>query len=160
VRASTKPIAGLFNNRPHFSRALDPDLSALSMNEFRVANAKSDHDPFFALPSGTAPWLADLGGDDRALSPEELRRAFIHFFADFSHRPNARALSHATFTAPERRGAELFRDRCEGCHEAKLAADALADARVPFARWEPLVLSADGPLVFGDARYEKTGIEP
>ena len=27
VRATTKPLLGLFNNRPHFSRALDRDLS-------------------------------------------------------------------------------------------------------------------------------------
>ena len=29
VRATTKPLVGLFNNRPHFSRALDPDLTTV-----------------------------------------------------------------------------------------------------------------------------------
>src|SRR6185312_7097295 len=39
VHATTKPLLGLFNNRPHFSRALDPDLSSVAQNEFRVASA-------------------------------------------------------------------------------------------------------------------------
>ncbi len=163
VRATTKPILGLLNNGPHFSRALDPDLTTLSMNEFRVANANSDHDPLFAVAPATAPWLVHLGaGAEATHSPEDLRRAFIQFLAEFSHRPNARALRTAGaqrgFSTEERRCAGLFRDRCESCHAAKLAAD--AEARVPFAEWEKLVLSAEAPLVFGDARYEKTGIEP
>src|SRR5205814_5016931 len=41
VHATTKPLVGLFNNRPHFSRALDPDLSSVANNEFTVAGARS-----------------------------------------------------------------------------------------------------------------------
>src|SRR5262252_5814086 len=49
VHATTKPLLGLFNNRPYFSRALDPDLATVAHNEFRVAGALSDHDPWFSL---------------------------------------------------------------------------------------------------------------
>ncbi|MEO8180091.1 MAG: hypothetical protein ABI895_14750, partial [Deltaproteobacteria bacterium] len=37
ILATTKPLRGLFNNRPYFSRALDPDLTQMVHNEFRAA---------------------------------------------------------------------------------------------------------------------------
>ncbi len=57
VYATTKPLLGLFNNRPHFSRALDPDMTTMVNNEFRVAGARSDHDPWFSLSVGAFPWI-------------------------------------------------------------------------------------------------------
>ena len=60
VRATTKPLVGLFNNRPHFSRALDPD-SGVAENEFRVAGAPSPADPHFDIDVHDVPWLAELG---------------------------------------------------------------------------------------------------
>src|SRR5690606_24233104 len=38
VHAVTKPLLGLFNNRPHFSRALDRTMTIMVDNEFRAAN--------------------------------------------------------------------------------------------------------------------------
>src|SRR5262249_12871432 len=49
VSVVTKPLFGLANNRPHFSRAMDPDLSSVCHNEFRVAGAGSGTDPWFSL---------------------------------------------------------------------------------------------------------------
>jgi hypothetical protein len=159
VRATTKPLLGLFNNRPHFSRALDPDLTTMVNNEFRVAAAKSEHDPWFSLVPSDFPWTRELSIGDAARSPVALRRALMTFFAEFTHRPNPSSVGRAGFSEAERAGAALFRDRCESCHEARLIADD-ARTRVPFDRWESLVLSPQGPIVWAHAEYAKTGILP
>lgn len=167
VHATTKPLLGLFNNRPHFSRALDPDLTAVADNEFRVAGARSGHDPWFSLDERTLPWVASLYGLERGAgantlverSPLELRRALMRFLMDFSHRSSPAVAGKQAFDAEERAGAAIFQARCEGCHAARLVADEPATAQPP-SSWEKLVLSASGPIVWGRAGYEKTGIEP
>jgi len=159
VRVTTKPLVGLFNNRPYFSRALDPDLATMVRNEFRVAGLRSRHDPWFAIGVAEAPWLAHLGVGERPLSPEDLRRALMAFLMTFAHRPNPSVLGRAGWTDDERRGAEIFRDRCEPCHEARLVTDRL-DTRIPFAAWEGLVFTPQGPIVWARDTYEKTGVEP
>lgn len=163
ILASTKPLFGLAANRPHFSRALDPDLATVAMNEFRVANAKNDHDPWFALARGDFPWLEHLGvpASEATLPPDELRRAFMAFLIDFTHRPNPYAAPRAggQLTPEEQHGAEAFRDRCASCHAPRLAADDASSA-VAFERWSSLVLSDAGPVVWGENEYKKTGVEP
>jgi hypothetical protein len=159
VHAVTKPLLGLFNNRPHFSRALDDDLVTVAFNEFRVANARSGHDPWFALSAEQFPWLRSLGCPKEEFSPELLRKGLMTFLMSFSHRPNPMAYGRAHFSRSERSGAEVFRSRCESCHEARLVSDA-PDSRAPFERWEEAVFSRQGPIVWGKAQYEKTGILP
>lgn len=162
VRATTKPLLGLFNNRPHFSRALDPDLTAVADNEFRVAGALSGHDPWFSISSEGAPWLAELGLVDAgrdARSPEALRRALMGFLMAFSHRANPAALGRTSFTPLERDGARVFRDRCARCHAPVLRSDDPGSA-APFERWEALVFAPEGAIVWGRAGYEKTGVVP
>ncbi len=93
VHATTKPLLGLFNNRPHFSRALDPDLATMVDNEFRVAGANSGHDPWFTAtePSRPAsPGRRLLGVPVAELDALGLRRALMTFLMDFTHRPNPR----------------------------------------------------------------------
>jgi hypothetical protein len=155
---TTKPLAGLFNNRPHFSRALDPDLTAVAHNEFRVAGLRSRHDPWFAYGPAQAPWLADLGVRGE-LSPEEMRRAFMVFLMEFTHRPNPSVVGRTTWSPEEARGAQIFGDRCESCHAARLVADR-ADSRVRFEDWERLVMAREGPIVWARETYERTGVEP
>jgi len=159
VRATTKPLLGLFNNRPHFSRALDPDLSSVAHNEFRVAGARSDHDPVFDLKLGERGWVAGMGVTAEDLTAVGLRRAFMTFLMDLSHRPPAISAGRAAFSEDERRGARLFRERCEGCHEARLASD-VADSRVPLEGWEAKVFSGAAPIVWAGTRYAKTGVVP
>jgi hypothetical protein len=159
IHAVTKPLLGLFNNRPHFSRALDPDLVAVAFNEFRVAGAKSDHDPWFALSPSDAPWLERLYPNQASFSPEILRKALMAFLMTFNHRPNPMVYGRTGFSPEESAGAEVFRDRCESCHEARLVSDE-PGTRVPFGRWEELVMSPSGPIVWGKAEYKKTGVEP
>jgi hypothetical protein len=159
VHAVTKPLLGLWNNRPHFSRALDDDLVAVAFNEFRVAGAKSNHDPWFDLQASDAPWLSYLGHSGGTLSGEYLRKALMSFLMAFNHRPNPMVIGKTSFSDQEREGAAVFRDKCESCHEARLASDA-AVSRVPFDKWESLVLAREGAIVWGKATYEKTGVEP
>jgi hypothetical protein len=159
VHVTTRPLLGLLSLRPYFSRALDPDLTAMVHNEFRVAGRRSRHDPWFALGVAEAPWLAYLGVGPDPLGPEVLRRALMTFLMEFTHRPNPEAFGRTAWSDEERRGAGIFRDRCEGCHQARLVADR-ADTRVPFEAWEPLVLSPQGPIVWARDGYEKTGVVP
>jgi mono/diheme cytochrome c family protein len=159
VFAATRPLHGLGNLRPYFSRALDGTMTDMVHAEFRVANRHNGRDPWFALRRADAPWLAHVAGAPAELSPALLREAFMAFLVDFTHRANPAAVDHARFTPRERAGAELFRARCAGCHAARLVADD-PGSEVGFERWEPLVLSASGPIVWSNAAYAKTGVEP
>ncbi|MEO8704198.1 MAG: hypothetical protein ABI867_29365 [Kofleriaceae bacterium] len=158
VHATSRPLYGLFNNAPHFSRALDKTMTQMVHAEFRVANRHNGRDPWFGLARAELPWLATIGAPAQ-LTPELLRESFMSFLMDFSHRANPAAQDRTQFTELERAGAGAFRDRCAGCHAARLVAN---DPRslVAFERWEALVLSPAGPIVWSDARYAKTGIEP
>jgi hypothetical protein len=159
VHATTKPLLGLFNNRPHFSRALDPDLATMVNNEFRVAGAKSDHDPWFTLSPGEFPWTREILASDAPVPPLALRRALMTFLMDFGHRPNPAAFGRSRWSDAERSGAGVFRDRCESCHQARLVADD-PTTRVAFGQWETLVMSPQGPIVWARAEYAKTGVLP
>ncbi|HEY3499867.1 MAG TPA: hypothetical protein VGK73_34490, partial [Polyangiaceae bacterium] len=161
IRVSTRPLFGLLNAAPHFSRAHDPDLTSVSHNEFSVANRGNPIDPWFALDPARFPWLGELGVAAGVIAPLELRRALLAFLARFSHEENPAALARAEprFSETERRGASLFRDRCARCHAARLIANE-AKSDVPFERWEALVLSPAGALVWSNGGYEKTGVEP
>ncbi|HSR96735.1 MAG TPA: hypothetical protein VLM79_06795 [Kofleriaceae bacterium] len=159
VFATTRPLLGLFNNRPHFSRAFDKTMAQMVQAEFRVANRHNGRDPWFALTRADVPWLERIPGLPEQLPPERLRQAFMSFLMDFSHRANPAAVDHEHFTPLERTGAQVFRDRCAVCHAARLVADE-PTSLVPFERWESLVLSPSGPIVWTNAAYEKTGVIP
>jgi DNA-binding beta-propeller fold protein YncE len=159
VHAATRPLLGLFNNRPHFSRALDRTTTQMVHAEFRVANRHNGRDPWFALTRADVPWLDRVAGAPAQLSPELLRESLMTFLSDFTHRANPAAIDHAQFTERERAGAAVFRDRCASCHAARLVVDEPRSA-VPFERWEALVLSASGPIVWASDRYARTGVEP
>lgn len=164
VRVTTKPLRGLANNRPHFSRALDRDMAVMVHNEFRVANRTSPRGPWFAIDEADAPWLRALWPPGEAptalhLSPFALRRALMRFLQTFEHEPNPAVADRRRFSPLEREGAALFRDLCEDCHRAQRAADA-PTTRAPFAAWEALVMSPRSALVWADAVYVKTGVLP
>jgi hypothetical protein len=162
IRVSTRPLLGLMNDAPHFSRAHDPDLTSVSNNEFSVANRGNPIDPWFSLSRQRFPWLGELGVTEESVGPLELRRALLVFLARFSHAENPLAVRRPPprrFSADERRGAELFRDRCASCHAARLVARDRTK-EVPFERWEALVLSPEGPMVWSNGEYAKTGVLP
>jgi cytochrome c peroxidase len=162
IRVSTRPLFGLFNDAPHFSRAHDRDLTSVCHNEFAVANRGNPVDPWFSVAPARFPWLQALGTGTGTLSPLDLRRALLRFFARFSHEENPFVSARSEpghFSASERRGAAAFRARCERCHEARLVAREPA-SRVPFERWEELTLSPSTPIVWARGDYEKTGVVP
>lgn len=158
VHATTKPLVGLHGNRPYFSRALDPTMARMVHNEFRVANKKNGHDPWFPLRRPDVSWLGIEGDVPEVLSPILLRRSLMTFLMEFEHAPNPATTTRASFSAVERRGATVFRDRCERCHTARLVADQPA-SRLPFEEWEKNLFS-HGTILWGREGYEKTGIEP
>lgn len=159
VKVTTRPLRGLFNDAPYFSRALDRDLTEMVHNEFRVAGSGSGTDPWFALDVTEHPWLRELGCSERALSPAQLRRALVLHFTRASHLPNARALPPRAWAPLELAGARVFLERCERCHEARLATHDPA-SRVPFGGWHDFVFSEASPIVWASERYALTGIEP
>lgn len=158
IHATTKPLVGLHGNRPYFSRALDPTMARMVHNEFRVANEKNGHDPWFPLYRDDVAWLGI--GDDvpDVISPLALRRSLMTFLIDMEHPPNPAVAGRSSFTPIERRGAEIYRDRCETCHAARLASDE-PSTRVPFDGWEKNIFSR-GTIIWGRSGYEKTGIQP
>jgi len=158
VHATTKSLFGLLANRPYFSRALDPTMARMVDNEFRVANRGSGHRPWFSLDTERYPWLAAIDGLPATLSPELLRASLISFLAEHEPAPNPSTLGRHRFGALEREGALEFRERCEGCHSARLVADE-PSSRVPFGEWERRIFGG-GPIVWGRKGYERTGVEP
>jgi hypothetical protein len=158
IHAVTKPLFGLFNSRPYFSRALDPDLTTVAHNEFRVAGAGSDHDPWFTLDPKDHAWLSNIGVTE-PVPPEQLRLAFVSFLMDFGHAPNPAVVGRNAFDDREKRGAEIFRDRCASCHAPRLVTDDPSTA-VPFDAWERYVFDGEGAIVWARDGYEKTGVEP
>ena len=159
VHAATKPLRGLWNNRPHFTRALDRTTTGMVHAEFRVANRWNGRDPWFEVGVADIPWLPAIRGAPARLGPVELRRDFMAFLADLTYESNPAVRGRTGFDARERAGAALFRDRCESCHRARLVTEDPATA-VPFERWEELILSPAGPIVWASAEYQKTGILP
>ncbi|HEX2875244.1 MAG TPA: hypothetical protein VHP33_28530 [Polyangiaceae bacterium] len=158
VSVVTKPLFGLANNRPHFSRAMDPDLSSVSHNEFRVAGAGSGTDPWFVLATSRFPWLHQLGVHRAELAPLELRMALLRFLYAFSPAPNPSSQSRQHFSKLEAEGARAFRERCVSCHAARLLSD--DPASEPFGEWEASIFSRNAPLVWAKAEYAKTGVVP
>ncbi len=159
VHATTKPLLGLFNNRPHFTRALDPDLTTVAHNEFRVAGAGSGHDPWFTLTAADHAWVKSLGVTSETVPPTTLRRSLMSFLIDFTPRQNPAVAGRTKLTTSEQHGAELFRDRCESCHSARLSTDD-ASTHVAFEKWESLLFSTSSPLVWASPEYQKTGVMP
>jgi len=161
IRVSTRPLFGLLNGAPHFSRAHDRDLTAVCHNEFTVANRGNPVDPWFALRTDRFPFLASIGVTELLIAPLELRRALLAFLSRFSHEENPAAFrgSDARFTEHELAGAQVFRERCARCHSARLVAtDPTTD--VPFDDWSKRVLSPEGPIVWSRGEYARTGVLP
>jgi hypothetical protein len=159
ISVVTKPLFGLANNRPHFSRAMDPDLSSVSHNEFRVAGAGSGRDPWFTLATSRFAWLHDLGIARAELSPLELRAALLQFLYAFTPAPNANSQGRSRFSRVEADGAQAFREHCQSCHAPRLLSDDAA-SEAPFAAWESLIFTRNAPLVWARAEYAKTGVVP
>lgn len=159
VKATTKPLWGLFNNRPHFSRALDRDLSQVCHAEFRVAGANSGHEPIFSVSVNEFPWLTTLNLPKNEYDALDLRIALMEFLIHFTPPSNPRVLARSEFSELEQSGALLFRDHCERCHAARLSADSPRSLQ-PFEEWSRYIFADNAAIVWGSAGYQKTGVTP
>ncbi len=158
VYATTKPLRGLFNNRPYFSRALDRSMAKMVHNEFRVANKRNGHNPWFDLAPANHPWLKALGVPaEERLTPTTLRQSLMRFLMAFRHHPNPEAKT--PWTAEVSRGARLFLRHCETCHQARLVADD-PRTRVPYGRWKALMATPGDAIVWASNDYRQTGVVP
>ena len=157
VFAATRSIRGLFNNRPHFSRALDRSMADMVDNEFRVVSKGTGGDPWFTIEPDEVPWLRHLGVTT-ATDGVSLRRALMAFLMTFTHEPNPWA--NGPEPLDELEGImELFARRCESCHSARLVADD-PSTRVPEDEWLRHILSPQSAIVWGRGERYRTGIEP
>lgn len=157
VHASTKTLRGLVGNHPHFSRALDRSTVDMIHNEFRVANANTEQDPWFALDTTTYPWLAALTST-ATWQPAQLRGAVLEFLAIFTPDGNPAVARQGGYSPLQRRGAERFAQACEGCHQARRVADD-PGSRLPFEAWEA-DLFATGSILWASEQRHRTGVEP
>jgi hypothetical protein len=163
VHATSKPLFGLFPNRPYFSRALDRSMAQMVDNEFRVANRGNGRDPWFVLTDEDLPWLTSLPGWPGEVDGEQLRRALMAFLQRFSTPSNPAVRGREGFSVLEREGARTFADLCEGCHHARLVSDDPSTQIDPgrnFEHWERLIFASNGPIVWASADYVATEIEP
>ena len=162
ILATTKPLVGLLGNRPYFSRALDPDMTTMVNNEFRVAGARSGHDSWFSITTRDFPWTRELGLDGDDVTPVALRRALMTYLMAATHRPNPATVGRTEWTDEEREGAEVFRQKCETCHQARLVADEPA-TRLPVRRLAGADLLGPGPHPCGassDYAQKTAGVVP
>ncbi len=159
VRATTKTLRGLFNNRPHFSRALDRDMSQMVHNEFRVANSNANlRDDFTLNVPSQAAFLKRMGIVADRIGPLRLRRALMRFLMAFRHEKNPNTFGRREFTELEQTGARLFERHCADCHAPRWRADDPAVA--PPRDWASIIFSdRDGPVWARDT-YAKTGVTP
>ncbi len=145
ITATTKPLFGLFQNPPLFSRALDRTVSLMVHAEFKVANKNTPQSPWFDLPASV---------DGAPHTATELRRAMIAFFASFDSPPNARAHGRSKFDDDERVGAAVFQTRCASCHQPRVFADDAASTVFV----EEAVFA--GSAVWASDAHVDTGVRP
>lgn len=158
ILATTKPLLGLANNGPHFTRALDDDLTEMVYAEFHVAGARSEHSEWFDLDEAELRWPAIAPWYQSSdHSPEGLRAALVSYLFESPHPDQEH--SAVGLNATETRGAELFNARCASCHAPRLVA-ADATTEVPMSRWAELLSTPEAPLVWASGGYRKTGVLP
>lgn len=158
IVATTKPLLGLANNGPHFTRALDEDLTEMVYAEFHVAAARSGHSEWFDLDEAQLRWPSIVPWYRQAdHSPEGLRAALMNYLFETPHLK--RKDGTVGLNASETRGAELFNARCVSCHAARLVtADAATEQ--PMSRWSELLSTPETPIVWASEGYQKTGVLP
>ena len=156
IYASTRPLFGLADNLPLFSRGGAESLAVMVEAEFRVANQQRQ-DTFF-IRSQKHPWLKALGKPPQAIDPLLQRRAFLKFFTEFDHRPNPWRSARPVSNSRVHRGLQIFQKRCLDCHQPHSATD--ADKLLPLNR----ILLGDHPdtpePIWAAPLFFKTGITP
>ena len=155
VFVTTRPLFGLPENLPLFSRAGTADIPAMVVAEFDVANQGSSH---FEIEKLGAGWLDTIEALPSVMGPLELRRAFVDFFYDFKSPINPWRLRKRKLSAKAMQGLEIFRDNCQDCHQPRTSTQ--TKLTVPFQDWPRFLLDSELDLVWGASFSTKTGILP
>ena len=163
VFATTKPLRGLADNVPLFTRGGDRTLASMVSAEFRAANQGNVER--FPVRLSDHEWLREIDrlpgvGGGEVISPEWQRRALIAFFVDFRHRSNGRRARGLQLDRAARRGLAVFRDRCADCHQPLASTRGGPGGAVPFEDWEDSLTHDGADLIWGAPFFSKTGIEP
>ncbi len=156
IHATTKPLHGLANNIPLFSRAGDDTLSSMVMAEFEAAN--QNRKGFFSIPSDRHPWMSVSSAWPETLSPLLLRKALLSFFVHFNPAPNPWRAAHPILDDRARRGLTVFKDRCADCHQPLVSTR--TQQGVDFDQWPDWLTREDADLVWGAPFSARTGVRP
>jgi hypothetical protein len=156
IHATTKPLGGMANNVPLFSRGGDDSLASMVVAEFAVANQNRNDQ--FSIKKEDHAWTSKVAAWPQSLSPLDLRVALLTFFANFEHGPNSWRLHNPSFDERAKRGLTVFRDRCSDCHQA--VQSTRTESGIPFEEWEEWLLSSDRDLVWGASFFSRVGIKP
>jgi mono/diheme cytochrome c family protein len=156
IHAATKPVHGLANNVPLFSRCGDETLSAMVMAEFQVAN--QNRKGVFSIPKARYAWTAAMPHWPETLSPFALRQGLVAFFVDFTPSANPWRIAHPKLTDGARRGLAVFRDRCADCHQP--IRSTRTGQGVAFPDWERWLTADNQDLVWGAPFFARTGVTP
>ena len=156
IHHATKPLPGLTNNLPLFSRAGDETLASMVMLEFRVAN--QGRQDSFSVRKRDHGWMASLEQWPEIITPLTLREGLLRFFVDFVHKPNPWRIRQKSLGESARRGLAVFRDRCSDCHQPLESAS--ADTGVEFEQWEQWLTGDHRDLIWGAPFLARTGLKP
>lgn len=157
VHATTKPLRGLVNNRPFFSRALDPTFTRMVQNEFRVANQNRLAN--FLIDRKSYRGLENVPGVPELISPLLQRKALMRFLMDFNHRPNPHARLDGKLSPAALEGADVFEKRCAACHRPAESTE--PSAKIARRRdYESWIVSPARSTVWAAPFYRKTGVTP
>ena len=155
VHATPKTLRGLAGTPPLFSSGGDDTLSKMVEAEFGVAN-QGDAD--FVLETGKTTWLKHLGPLPERVTPMGQRIALLQFFVDFEHPPNPWLLKKGGLDEKALAGLDVFRDRCEDCHQAVTTTRGAISE--PFTRWRGWLEDPNRDLIWASPFYFKTGVTP
>lgn len=156
IYATTKPLYGLANNVPLFSRGGDESLSSMVMAEFIVANQRRK--AFFTIRKEHYPWMSTVDDWPDTLTPLALREGLLAFFMALAPPPHAWRAKHPDFNDRARQGMAVFRDRCADCHQP--IRSTRTEDGVKFEEWTPWLTDEKLDLVWGAPFFSRTGITP
>ncbi len=156
IYASTKPVQGLVNNVPLFSRGGDTSLSSMVMAEFMVAN--QNRKGVFTIQKVQYPWMSLVPDWPQTATPMALRRGLLWFFTEFNPEPNPWRAGHPALTKSARRGLAVFRERCADCHQP--LSSTRTGKGVDFSRWQHWLTEENRDLIWGAPFFSRTGVKP
>jgi hypothetical protein len=156
IHTATKPVRGLADNIPIFSRAGDRSLSSMVMTEFQVAN--QFRKGTFTIRKDRYPWMSFVENWPAELTPLALRQGLLSFFVKFGHEPNPWRIRHPTLSKRARQGLSVFRDRCADCHQP-LRSTRTGEG-VDFDHWSHWLTHENLDLIWGAPFLVRTGVKP